>query len=530
MKKWMKYLLIPALLITALSAMPVSAKNIATAVLDKAPDSNNVTVALDFSETKTEIITTLRFKLLVAVEEGELAQDAVSFAFAGIPGEVKDAKITYDADVTDYIVDVVVSGTENIFQNSAGVPLTIGTLNLPAGNDYSAEVGLVAYDDGSGTERSDDPSEEPSDLIEEDEETDLTGTVSVLEYVENAGLDVMKIQMKTDKQVNVGKAAKQPETELPAGGVEPPQTETEAVATSFSKHAKPVLTVTPVTGTAKLKFTWEKISGASGYHIAQYNSKKKKYEKIATVKKGTSYTAKFEFGKTYKFKIRAYKKVKNKKGKYTYSSFSDVVTVKSSAFDKRKKTTLKIKGRADNRKITMKWARVRGADGYKLYQYHPEDEGYEILATVEGRKNTSYVIRAEEGIYKSAKTYKFMVRAFARNKAGKEVLGASTTAGYETYPGKVTGLLAVSKRVGKVKLSWKRVRRADGYFVLRSGTGKNGSFKKIAQVKGGRTLSYVDAEAESGATCYYVVRAYTSGKNGSFRRSARGDVVAVEVQ
>lgn len=527
MKKGLKYGLISALLITAFSAIHASAKNIATAVLDKAADSNHVTVALDFSETKTEIITTLRFKLLVAVEEGELAQDDVSFSFAGIPGEVKDAKITYDADVTDYIVDVVVSGKENIFQNAAGAPLTIGTLNLPDGDAYSAEVGLVAYDDGSGSESEDDPSADSLEAIETDEATDLSNTVSVLEYVENAGLDVMKIQMKADKQVNVGKTAKQPETEAPSSATEAPQTETEAVLTSFSKHAKPVLTVTPVTGTKKLKFAWEKISGADGYQIAKYNSKKKKYEKIATVKKGTSYTAKFEFGKTYKFKIRAYKKAK--KGKYTYSAYSDVVTVKSSAFDKKKKTTLKVNGRADNKKITLKWAKVRGADGYKLYQYDSKAGKYELLAAVEGKAKTSYAVYADEGSYKSAKTYKFMVRAFARNAAGKEVLGASTTTGYKTYPGKVTGLSAVPKGAGKVTLSWRRVRRADGYLVLRSKSGKTGSFKKIAQVKGGKKLSFVDKGAESGENYYYVVKAYTSGKNGSVRQGAKSETVSVEI-
>lgn len=525
MKKWMKYLLIPALLITALFSMPVSAKNIATAVLDKAPDSNNVTVALDFSETKTEIITTLRFKLLIAVEEGELAQDDVSFTFAGIPGEVKDAKITYDADVTDYIVDVVISGKENIFQNAVGVPLTIGTLNLPDGDAYSAEVGLVAYDDGSGTEVTEDLSGTSQELIEADEEADPADTVSVLEYVENAGLDVMKIQMKADKQVNVGKTAGQQQTEAPSSGTVVQQTEAAPTVTSFSKQAKPVLTVTAVTGTKKLKFSWEQISGADGYDIAKYNSKRKIYEKIATVSaKKTTYTAKFEFGKTYKFKIRAYKKTK--KGKYKYSSFSDAVKVKTSAFDKKKRTTLKVKGKADNSRVRLKWSQLRGADGYKLYQYDSASGGYRELATVEGGKHTSYTV---EGDYVSLKTYRFMIRAFARNASGGEVLGAQATAAYKAYPGKVTGLSAEADEKAGVILRWNKVRHAKGYFIFRSKTGKNGSFKEIAQVKGGKKLSYADETVDSGSY-YYVVRAYAPGENGSYRRSAPCDAVFAEFQ
>lgn len=531
MKRKLKYGLIPALLITAFSAITASAKNIATAVLDKAADSNHVTVALDFSETKTEIITTLRFKLLVAVEEGELAEDDVSFTFAEIPGDVKDAKITYDADVTDYVVDIIVSGKENIFRDAVGVPLTIGTLNLPDGDDYSAEVGLVAYDDGGEEKGTDDSSDMVLDVIEEDKEENLIDTVSVLEYVENAGLEPMKVQMKTDKQVSVGKESEQPQTE--PSQTEPSQTETEsqqtvteaaAVPASFSKHAKPQLTVIPVAGTSKLKFSWEKLSGASGYDIAKYDKKTKKYQKIATVKKGNSYTAKFDFGKRYKFKIRAYKKTK--KGKYKYSLFSDVVTVKTSVFDKKKKTTLRVKGRVDNRKITLKWASVKGADGYKLYQYNSATGSYEELATVEGMKKASYAVA---GSYKSARSYKFMVRPFARNDKGKEVLGAASVCSYKTYPGQVTGLSAEVQKSAKVKLSWKRVRRAEGYFVFRSRSGESGSFRKIAQIKGGKSLSYVDSEAESGERYHYAVRAYISDKSGAYRRGAPSDVVIVDV-
>ena len=66
----------------------------------------------------------------------------------------------------------------------------------------------------------------------------------------------------------------------------------------------------------KIKLTWDKISGASGYEIQRYNPSTGKYVKIKTIKKGStvSYTnSGLTSGLTYKYKMRSYKTVKGKK-------------------------------------------------------------------------------------------------------------------------------------------------------------------------------------------------------------------------
>lgn len=63
-------------------------------------------------------------------------------------------------------------------------------------------------------------------------------------------------------------------------------------------------------GSGRTKLTWKKISGASGYHIYRKDPKSAKWKKIADVKpKKASYTdKKVKKGKTYSYRVRAYKK------------------------------------------------------------------------------------------------------------------------------------------------------------------------------------------------------------------------------
>lgn len=63
-----------------------------------------------------------------------------------------------------------------------------------------------------------------------------------------------------------------------------------------------------------------------------------------------------------------------------------------------------------------------------------------------------------------------------------------------------------------VKLSWKKVKNAQGYTIYRS-TKKNSGYKKLKKVTNSSTLSYTDTKTKNGTTYYYYVTAYAkSGK------------------
>ncbi|MCD7840157.1 MAG: fibronectin type III domain-containing protein [Erysipelotrichaceae bacterium] len=78
-------------------------------------------------------------------------------------------------------------------------------------------------------------------------------------------------------------------------------------------------------GSSELKLSWDKINGATGYEIYRSTSENGTYTKIATTT-STSYSDKsLTSGKTYYYKVRAYKTVNNTKA---YSDYSTIVSKK----------------------------------------------------------------------------------------------------------------------------------------------------------------------------------------------------------
>ena len=73
------------------------------------------------------------------------------------------------------------------------------------------------------------------------------------------------------------------------------------------------------------KISWKKVAGASGYQVYMATSKKGKYKKIGDTKKLNLTKKSLKKGKTYYFKVRAYKTLNKKK---TYGAYSVKVKAK----------------------------------------------------------------------------------------------------------------------------------------------------------------------------------------------------------
>lgn len=89
------------------------------------------------------------------------------------------------------------------------------------------------------------------------------------------------------------------------------------------KPAKPV--VTAVAGVHAAKLTWKKTAGTDGYQVYRANSKSGTYRKVATVTDTTYTNNKLSSGKTYYYKVRAYRIVD---GKNLYGDYSAVQACK----------------------------------------------------------------------------------------------------------------------------------------------------------------------------------------------------------
>ena len=80
--------------------------------------------------------------------------------------------------------------------------------------------------------------------------------------------------------------------------------------------------------TRSAKLTWKKVTGATGYTVYRSTKMKSGFKKIATLKKGSTVkyiNKKLRKGKTYYYKIKAYRTVN---GKTVYSNYTTVRKVK----------------------------------------------------------------------------------------------------------------------------------------------------------------------------------------------------------
>lgn len=118
-----------------------------------------------------------------------------------------------------------------------------------------------------------------------------------------------------------------------------------------AKWTKPLLHLkTTAKGRTKMRLSWNKIKGASGYDVFYAKcGRKHHYKKIGTVK-GTSFTKSgLKTGKTYKFCVRAYEKPKGRK-----NYFSDGLTCHTIAGNCSWSYTNAKKLSAKKKTITMK--------------------------------------------------------------------------------------------------------------------------------------------------------------------------------
>ena len=159
----------------------------------------------------------------------------------------------------------------------------------------------------------------------------------------------------------------------------------------------------------KVKVSYSKAAGASGYVVYRSISKTGAYKRIAVVKGGTvlSYSdKKVKTGRTYSYKVKAYRVVDGKK---VYSGASAAVKAKTALGTP--KLRLSVKGKT----VAAKWTRISGAKKYQLYRSKSKDTGFiKVRQTV----RTSY----KDSKVTSGTTYYYKARAY-RTVDGKRVYG-----------------------------------------------------------------------------------------------------------
>jgi hypothetical protein len=171
--------------------------------------------------------------------------------------------------------------------------------------------------------------------------------------------------------------------------------------------------------------------------------------------------------------------------------------------------------------VTLKKAESTNIDdvhyGWKLYLYDSTGSGE--LAKTEEIKGSGKV---ELNNIKKGTYYVRVVAQNAYASFAPTDCEYTLTAKFTEKPSKVT-LKSATAGNKQVKLSWKKVSNATGYYVYRS-TSKNGTYKKVATIKKNTTVSYTDSNLKSKKTYYYKVVAYKT-KDG---KTTKGTASAVK--
>lgn len=160
-----------------------------------------------------------------------------------------------------------------------------------------------------------------------------------------------------------------------------------------------------------IKLTWTKVADAKGYVVVRYNNKTKKYDSLKATSKNSYIDNNLTAGSTYKYKIRAYKRV----GDYNvYGMFSSVV----SCVARPVKVNAKIALYA-SRTVKVSWTKQSDVTGYQIYRKDSANGSFKLRKTVTSNKTTYFV---NSGLTKN-RTYYYKVRSY-RVVNGKKIYGA----------------------------------------------------------------------------------------------------------
>lgn len=151
-----------------------------------------------------------------------------------------------------------------------------------------------------------------------------------------------------------------------------------------------------------------------------------------------------------------------------------------------------------NTSVSLSWNSVAEANGYIVSMYDTNAKAWKDVSLVGG---TSYQVKG----LKSATEYQFRVKAY-KNHSGSRIAGADSSI-LKTATSPVKTKLKVKKAgKSKVKLTWNKKAKADGFEIFMK-MGKKGKFKRIASKKK-NVVSMTKKGMKKGKTYTFRLRSY----------------------
>ncbi len=178
------------------------------------------------------------------------------------------------------------------------------------------------------------------------------------------------------------------------------------------------------------------------------------------------------------------------------------VTKKSSDL----KTPVLTKAVRTSQGVEVKWKSVNGALGYSIFRRSSEGGGWKRIATTTSTRYT------DTTKLKNGREYSYSVRAYRASRTAafahkydSPYWSGRDSEGLQVITLKTPELITPGENSESgITVSWKSVRRADGYAVFRKKAG--GEWTLLGTTKKTR---YTDSRASAGQIYYYTVKAYT---------------------
>lgn len=149
-----------------------------------------------------------------------------------------------------------------------------------------------------------------------------------------------------------------------------------------------------------IRVTWNKVSGANGYRVYRSTSKDGKYAAIGSTAKNSAVTfldKKAVTGKTYYYKVRAYRNVSGKKVYGSYSATEKAKAVLSAPT---------LSAGSTSKTAVLEWSKVEGADGYQVYASDSQNGTYTRIKITKGTGATDESLLTGKTRYYKVRAYR----------------------------------------------------------------------------------------------------------------------------
>lgn len=251
-------------------------------------------------------------------------------------------------------------------------------------------------------------------------------------------------------------------------------------STDSAVYGKKLLTA-KATDFKTILLSWDAAPNAKSYEIFYSTSPNGGFKRLANVKKTSYKFSKAKCGVTYYFQMRVCeKKLKSEFGPVSYAKTALTGSI-----------TLQVK-RSTYNSVQLKWNKVPGAKKYEIFYADSMGGSWQSLGIKGGTSFTHKKLV-------TGATYYYQVRPVRDTSRGSWSNGVSAT----TALGDVVGLKAKAAGSDRMKLSWKKVRGATRYVILRSDS-IDGTYETIGH---SGKASYMDTGLSGRTTYFYKVYA-----------------------